>query len=268
MTYLKNIRNVLLQFLDIFNNIRINKYDKSGNITKTITVPVKLANKEKAYQYVEDRRAERASPMIAVEVGGFTHNTSEVSGKLQQITFNKDYENRSYSYFYNPAPYIMEVSVHIIGRYVVELDQILEQILCVFNPYIQTRVKVADYSDQTADVKITFNSATPGHSSSIDQNDYRWLSWTLNFTINMFMFKPATTVTPELSGSLITSVVERYWTGETSEIMDEQIVEGDLSTTSPSADGYTESVVLSGHYDPSAGWLISYEIFNNEKYEE
>jgi hypothetical protein len=259
---MKSIRNTLLQFLDVFNNIKVNKYNKAGQITKIITVPVKLADKEKSYMYLMDHRAERATPMIAVELTGLNHDASFVTGKNQQIIFNKNYQDRSYSYFYNPAPYLMELQVHIIGRYVVEIDQILEQILCVFNPFIQTRVKISDYDDQTADIKIIFNAATPTHQATIDQSDYRLLGWTLNFTINMFMFKPAETITPELSGSLISSIVNRYWMDE--EIMDEQVAEGDLSTRTPSADGYTESMIISGSWDESAQLLISYEIFSKE----
>jgi hypothetical protein len=264
--YMRNIRNTLLQFLDVFNNIKVNKYNQAGQVTKVITVPVKLADKEKSYMYLMDHRAERATPMIAVELTGINHDASFVTGRNQQIVFNKNYQNRSYSYFYNPAPYIMDIQVHIIGRYVVEIDQILEQILCVFNPFIQTRVKVSDYDDQTADIKITLNGATPGHSSTLDQSDYRLLSWTLNFSINMFMFKPAETVSPEVSGSLISSIINRYWMDE--ETMDEQLAEGDVSTRTPSADGYTESVIISGHWDESAQLLISYEIFSNEGVEE
>ena len=264
-TYMKNIRNTLLQFLDVFNNIKVNKYNKAGEILKTITVPVKFATKEKSYKYIMDNRSEFASPMIAVELTGINHDNSSVTGKLQQITFNKNFQDKTYSYFYNPAPYMLEISVHIIGRYIVDVDQILEQILCVFNPYIVTRVKVSDYSDQTADVRITFNSATPSHSSTIDAGEYRILTWTLNFSINMLMFKPVVDISPETGGSLIDAIIDRIWADETPNHMYEEIAGGDVSTMSPSADGYTESMIVSGAYDESAGILISYDIYNNEE---
>jgi hypothetical protein len=261
--YLKSIRNTLLQFLDVFNNITVNKYNKAGVLQKTVTVPVKMANKERSYIYIKDNKVGVASPMIAVELQAIMYSSDKTTGKEVQIVFDKNLANKSYSYYFNPAPYQFDIAVHIIGRYVVEVDQILEQILCVFNPFIQTRIKVSDYSDQTFDIKIIFTGATPTFGPEFSEVEYRLASWTLNFSIHTVMFKPAVFVDPNSGGGLISSVINRYWFGENVDYMDTAIASGDVSSDTPSlTGGYTSSTITSGlGYDESAELLYSYQIF-------
>jgi len=47
--YFASIRKTIIQFLDIFNNMRIAKYNPNGTILKYVEVPIKLAPKEKFY---------------------------------------------------------------------------------------------------------------------------------------------------------------------------------------------------------------------------
>ena len=47
--YFSSLRKTILQFLDMFNNINIAKYDSDGTIIKYVKVPIKLAPKQKFY---------------------------------------------------------------------------------------------------------------------------------------------------------------------------------------------------------------------------
>lgn len=262
---MKSIRNTILQFLDIFNNITINKYNSQGEVIKTVTVPVKMASKEKSYMWAKDRAATQSLPMIAVELVSIMHDPQRVSNSTQEVVFDKLPSAKSYSFFYNPAPYNLDFTVHLIANYIVEADQILEQICSVFNPYIQTRIKVSDYSNTTIDLKVLFTGATPIHSTELDETEYRLIRWTLSFTVNSFMLRPATMVSPETSGGLITSVVRRYWSGETDDIMEAAIRDGDLSNIPTSGSGYMMTAITSGlGYDESAKLLYSYEVYEKE----
>lgn len=253
----------MLQFLDFFNNIKIDKYKRDGTYVKTVTVPVKMANKEKSYYWIKDQKTSIALPMIAVELQGISYSADKTTGKEIPIVFDKNLAAKSYRYYFNPAPYQFDIAVHLIGKYVTEVDQILEQILCVFNPFVQSRIKVSDYSDQTMDIKITFTGATPAFGPEFDETDYRIASWTLNFTIDTVMFKPAETVSPETSGGLITSVVDRFWAAIDSDNMDDAIAAGDVSNETPSTSGYTSTLITSGHYDESEELIYTYQIFED-----
>ena len=43
------LRRSTVQFMNIFNNIQVYKYNDKGEITRTIQVPLKLASKQKFY---------------------------------------------------------------------------------------------------------------------------------------------------------------------------------------------------------------------------
>jgi len=44
-----SLRRSIVQFLNIFNNIKVHKYNDAGEVTKEIKVPLKLAGKQKFY---------------------------------------------------------------------------------------------------------------------------------------------------------------------------------------------------------------------------
>jgi len=43
------MKQTTLQFLDLFNNIKIAKYNSMGSITSYVNVPLKLSGKQKFY---------------------------------------------------------------------------------------------------------------------------------------------------------------------------------------------------------------------------
>jgi hypothetical protein len=140
------------------------------------------------------------------------------------------------------------------------MDQILERILSFFNPYVYIRIKVSDYSDETWQLKVLFDGASPDHSPELEESEYRFLSWTLNFTIQGFMFRPATD-SDAVSGGLIKSVVRRYW-GDHDVMMDNLSSEDNIPSAST---GWTRTAITSGlGYDGDGELLYSYEIFDKE----
>jgi hypothetical protein len=47
--HFNTIRKTTIRFLDVFNNIKIAKYNEEGIITKYVTVPLIYAPKQKFY---------------------------------------------------------------------------------------------------------------------------------------------------------------------------------------------------------------------------
>lgn len=47
--FFKTLRKAIIQFLDMFNDMEIAKYNDDGEITKYVKVPLKLASKQKFY---------------------------------------------------------------------------------------------------------------------------------------------------------------------------------------------------------------------------
>jgi hypothetical protein len=251
----------IIQFLDVFNQVSVAKYDKDGNILKIFTVPVKMAPKEKSYMWVKDKKGEKVLPLIAVELKSLAHDISRVTNKEQEFPVGYDTDGKTIISYYNPAPYDLNFQVTIIANYIIEIDQILEQILSFFNPHIFIRIKLAELENTAFDLKVIFNSASPDYTYDFQEVDYRWLSWTLDFTVKGYLYKPAKLDKP------ISYIYREYWMNE--DLLDNRTLESQFLSGGPgTGSGYTYSSMTSGGYDDSANLLLKYSIFDSEDYYE
>lgn len=190
--YYGALRKVLIQFANIFNNIKIAKYDHQGNITKYIRVPVKFGPKDTAFQSTWDCKRAKAFPMMAIQLFAITHDQLRIANKTQVLTVSKDLTSGNSDVFLNPVPYNIDFQVGIIANYMIEMDQILEQILSYFNPHLFIRIKIPELGDQHFDVKVVFSSSTPDTETAFTETTYRVVGWTLYFTAYTYLFTPAT----------------------------------------------------------------------------
>ena len=202
--YYKVIRKTIVQFLDIFNNIQIAKYNKDdGTVREMITVPLKFAPKDKAYAWLHDRSEDAMLPMMAVNLTSVEHAVERVGSTKDKIT--QSTTSSTISQFLNPVPYNFSFDLSIVAKYMVDVDQILEQILPNFNPIAQMRVRLEEI-DYSFDTKIHFTGASPDLSLEIPEENYRLVAWTLGFTVQGYLFKPVST------SGIIKEIIVRYFT--------------------------------------------------------
>ena len=199
-------RKTIIQLANIFNNIKVAKYDESGTITKYITVPLKFATKDKMFMSIEDNKRTRPLPMMALSMYGITHDPMRIPGKAQQITINKDTTNSNANTFIVPSPYNLDFQITIATKYMAEMDQILEQILAYFNPFVYIRIKFDEIPGQAFDVRILFTSATPELQTDLTEQEMRVISWTLYFTCYTYIF------TPVSQEGITKNIITKYYT--------------------------------------------------------
>lgn len=188
--YFKTLRKTIIQFLDVFNNIQIAKYNKDGSINKFIEVPLKYAPKQKFWSWAYDRRHEIHLPMMA---GNITGIDSAIDTRLTNdtSTIQVSAGNTVISDYPMPTPYNVSFDLAITAEYSSEIDQIIEQILPFFNPAIFTTINIPEINN-SFDVKIVLNSASLDESLEIPETDYRTINWVLSFTAHTLLFKPIT----------------------------------------------------------------------------
>ena len=179
------LRKTTIHFLNTFNGIKVDKYDSEGTITKTVDVPLKLASKQKFYQWLFDRKHEKRFPIMAGSVIGIKPAIGERARnqKLEFTTKDKQYQLQL------PAPYTIEFELNIVTKYIDEANQILEQILPWFQPYRYVTVNLPEI-DEKFDVKIILDSVSEDKDFEMGKDDYRTLSWTISFTAHTKIFKP------------------------------------------------------------------------------
>lgn len=192
--YYKALRKTIIQFCDIFNDIRIARY-KNGVVQEYIDVPLKFMPKEKIYFWINAKdenglpRKEIILPMIGIAINSVDYAEDRQTSKMEKIIHSIDGSTKRVSRYRNPAPYNVGFQVSIYGKSVVDVDQILEQILPYFTPRVVMRIYIPEL-DGYFEVPVIFEGATPEAAPEIDEGEYRTLRWDLTFQAQTYFFRP------------------------------------------------------------------------------
>lgn len=248
--YYKSFRRTIIQFLDMFNNIRIGKYNNNGEIVKNVKVPIKLGPKSKMWYWLHDRKEDKVTPIIFAQVVGIMHDVERVTGSHFKLKFNKDTTTKTVSEYLNPIPYNIDIQLNVLCQYMVELDQIMEQILPYFNPHCFMRIYIPELQ-ANYDVKVILESCAPMVDSELPEPEYRMVIYTIDFLIKGFMFQPVD------DSKLIEKIVNNIYTNKNN--FDERDTTSLL--TSAASGGIYERIISIGiGYDGDLLW--KYEVFD------
>lgn len=189
--WVSSIRKTTIEFLNIFRNIRVAKYDENGNFAQYVTLPIKNANKEKFYYWLKDRKHEKRFPILGVSMAGIELDRNRLANKKYEsyFTTSDTTGSKTMKEYYNISPWTITYNVEIVSLYVIEMDQILEQILPYFNPENFVRVNIPEI-ENTINVKVLMLGATKNGDTTIDMGDYRYVSWSLTFQAQTYLFRP------------------------------------------------------------------------------
>jgi hypothetical protein len=90
-SYNKELRIATAQFLDVFNNIKIQRYDKNFESSKEITVPCKYAPRSIALKsLMEGLKSNPTLPAIAVTRTSFNVDAEKVFNIHRELTLQPD----------------------------------------------------------------------------------------------------------------------------------------------------------------------------------
>ena len=200
--YHKKIRNTVIAFGTIFNNVNIKRLDSSGNPIQNIKVPLSYSPKEKFLARLDaqqdltgdDSSVAITLPRMSFEVTGYSYDGSRKLNKNQKITkVTTNADTTKMNSQYMPVPYNVNFS---LGVYVANSDdglQIIEQIL----PYFQPDYTVTMIEDRTMDTKrdipFILNNVDYEDSYTGTLTSSRRIIYTLTFTAKIYLYGPIST---------------------------------------------------------------------------
>ena len=122
--YHKQIRNTVIAFGTIFNNINIKRLDSSGNPLQNIKVPLSYSPKEKFLARLdqqEDLTGDDSSvaitlPRMAFDIVGYSYDPSRKLNKNQRlgkVTTNADTTKLNTQY--SPVPYNVNFQLNVFS---------------------------------------------------------------------------------------------------------------------------------------------------------
>jgi hypothetical protein len=256
--YYKTLRKAIIQCLDLFNDIYIARFDNNGNAVATIQVPLKFGPKEKAYYWMMERSKnmgkEEILPIMTLNLVSIDFDGARMANKHDQITVSKSISAGTVSEFLNPTPYNISFSLNIWALHMVDVDQILEQILPYFQPYVMAKLSIPEMNT-TVEMKIIFQSASPDISDEMGEEDLRVVKWSCSFVAQTYLFQPV-----ELSsGGIIKEIIRNYY-------IDLDTFEGRSTATtftSAATAGELEVSWMKGlGWDPTYKIITDYQLFD------
>lgn len=188
--YNDTIRKITLAFGNIFKKITLIRYDGSAE-KERIIVPIDYATKELYVMRLQgdpnlDKKVQITLPRMSYEMNGFTYDASR---KLNTSGRNFAPGSAGVISQYNPVPYNFDFSLNIYVRNIEDGNQIIENILPFFTPDYTIKVNLIPEMGIVKELPVILKSTD--YSVTYEGNrdaDTRMVVWTLNFTIQGFIF--------------------------------------------------------------------------------
>lgn len=197
----KCIRRTIIQFLALFNDIQIERYEQDGTIKGRHLVPLKFVPKSKAYMWVTERgRDEEMLPMMIVTMTGIDFDPNRLTNRHEDIRVSTDYSSLTSVYSSNAIPYNISFSLQIFALHNIDIDQIYEQILPYFTPQAYIIINIPEM-DMSFEAKVVLNSCSPMMTDDTTEEEARVIKWETQFQVQMYLFKP--TFTSDIIGPTI-----------------------------------------------------------------
>jgi len=204
--YYQVMRKTIVQFLDLFNDLKIARYDtQTGQLLSFIKVPLKFAPKSKNWYWMEKldsngkRIKDKIMPIMAVNLVDIEIATDRkvnryYSGRNESQSPSA---NRllSVDRYLNPTPYNYTFQLQILAEYMVDITQIMEQFLPYFNPeyFINISIPELDINGDTTEelnLKVLYNGSNKEETLTMGPDEYRHIQWNVDFTVEGYLFQP------------------------------------------------------------------------------
>jgi len=182
-------------FGNMFNDIDVQRFDRSGNRIQTLRVPIAYGPKEKfLVRLGEDPNLDRdvaiSLPRLSFEMTGMSYSPSR---KLPSTL--KDYrtvgsDKNKVSTTFTPVPYDFNMQLSVFVKNADDGVQILEQIIPFFTPEWTNSVRALPNLGINIDVPTVLNNISTEDSYEGNFEVRRALIHNLDFTIKGYIFGP------------------------------------------------------------------------------
>ena len=210
--YHETIRNVIVAFGTMFNNVQIVRKNNSGIVTQSMKVPLAYGPKQKFLTRLDQDPSLTSAtaitlPRLGFEIGTLTYDSARKLNRVQKFkkvkASNTDAQKLDTQFM--PVPYNMDITLFAMAKNSDDALQIVEQILPYFQPdYTLTINDMADMGIKR-DVPIILNSVDYEDNYQGDFETRRAIIYTFAFTTKFYLYGPIT------SSSVIKTVsVDQY----------------------------------------------------------
>ena len=201
--YHEILRNTIIGFGTLFNDISIKHVDNSDNVVSVIKVPIAYGPTQKFLARLEqvpdlNKPVQISLPRMSFEFVGLTYDTTRKVTTTQTFTTSLVEDGKQIRKTYMPVPYNMQFELSIFTKLNDDMLQIVEQILPYFQPAYTLSINLVKSIGEKRDIPIILEgiSMDDQYEGSFDAR--RSLIYTLRFTAKTYLFGPVADVSKDV----------------------------------------------------------------------
>jgi len=195
--YHETIRNVVVSFGTIFNDIQLVRKDNAGAIQQTMKVPLAYGPRQKFLVRLNEdadlsKTAAVTLPRIGFEISGLSYDPTRKLNRVQKFKKVKGARSDQLDSQYMPVPYNIEFDLYILAKQSDDALQIVEQILPYFQPDYTVTINDMAVMGIKKDVPIILNSISYEDDYQGEFTSRRAIIYSLSFAAKFYLYGPVT----------------------------------------------------------------------------
>lgn len=191
-TYHFEIKDLMTQFINAFDEAVINRYTQDRSVVDRLAVRYVYAPKQRVLHDLINKAQHITLPVVAVTIQSISRDPTRVFNKIQgsHYTLNSSMSATHGGALPQPLPVNIVVSMSVITRYQTDMDQIMSNWAPYTDPYIVISWKRQDLTQHEIRSKVLWNG-TLAMGYPVDINSAQPARVTLDtmFTIEGWLFK-------------------------------------------------------------------------------
>ena len=201
--YHEILRNTIIGFGTLFNDISIKHIDNSDDVVSVIKVPIAYGPTQKflaRLQQVPDlnKPVQISLPRMSFEFVGLTYDSTRKVTTTQTFTTSLVQDGKQIRKTYMPVPYNMQFELSIFTKLNDDMLQIIEQILPYFQPAYTLSIDLVKSIGDKRDIPIVLEGISMDDQYEGSFDTRRSLIYTLRFTAKTYLFGPVSDVSKDV----------------------------------------------------------------------
>ena len=197
--YHETVRNIIVGFGTLFNDIHVVRKNNSGVVTQSMKVPLAYGPKQKWLARLDqdaglDSKVAITLPRMGFEIQNLTYDPARKLNRVQKfkkVKSSASNANKLDTQFM-PVPYNLNIQLYAMAKNSDDALQMVEQILPYFQPDYTLTIKDMPEMGVARDIPIVLNSINYEDNYQGDYTERRAIMYTLDFTTKFYLYGPVT----------------------------------------------------------------------------
>ena len=197
--YHETVRNIIVGFGTLFNDIHVVRKNNSGVVTQSMKVPLAYGPKQKWLARLDqdaglDSKVAITLPRMGFEIQNLTYDPARKLNRVQKFKKVKSSasDSNKLDTQFMPVPYNLNIQLYAMAKNSDDALQMVEQILPYFQPDYTLTIKDMPEMGIARDIPIVLNSINYEDSYRGDYAERRAIMYTLDFTTKFYLYGPVT----------------------------------------------------------------------------